>query len=283
MSASVEDSTVSSSPRLTQRIGLGEGRYVLLSYHILCSHELPLVFFSLFGAVQLFFAINMDDQASRPPAPAAIGDDHSTVVPHVLLPFLCEQLRSKQLALVKANDEMASLREEMKEKEAAIADLTAQVALRIVLEEDLRAQLMSLNTGCTELNARLSATEVKCAELKAEISELKAQTSVHKARMDNLKAMMKSEKAESAAKHDQVKAQIAELNAEVENIKARTSAKLKAMKAATDKQIKEKLNPKKIAAEVKEQVDNRLLTTIKELKAENAKLRADNQRLKSIL
>lgn len=258
MSVSVEDSTVSSSPRLTQRIGSGEGRYVLLSYHILCSHELPLVFFFTFRCRQLFFAITMDNQASRPSAPALVGDDHSNVVPLVMLPFLCEQLRSKQLALVEANDEMASLREEMIEKEAIIVDLTAQVALHIVQEEDLRAELTSLRTEhraqWNQLNARLSAVEAKAAENKVKISALKA-------RVDKLEA--------------EIKAEIAELKAEREKNRAQIPAKVKA-EVSVDKQMKEK-----IAEEVKEQVDNSLLAKIKELEAYNAKLKDDNQRLKS--
>lgn len=206
----------------------------------------------------------MDNQASRPPAPAVIGDDHSNMVPHVMLPFLCEQLRSKQLALVEANDEMASLREEMIEKEAFIRDLTAQVALHIVQEEDLRAELASQRTEhraeWNQLNARLSRVEAKVAENKAKISDLKA-------RVDKLEAKIKAEKAE-----------IAELKAEREKNRAQLSAKIK---AEVDKQVKEKINPIKIAEEVKEQVDNRLLAKIKELKAENAKLKDVNQRLKS--
>lgn len=198
----------------------------------------------------------MDNQASRPSAPALIGDNHSNVVPLVMLPFLCEQLRSKQLALVEANDEMASLREEMIEKEAIIVDLTAQVALHIVQEEDLRAELTSLRTEhraqWNQLNARLSAVEVKAAENKVEISALKA-------RVDKIEAKIKAEKAETAAEREKNRAQI--------------SAKIEAVKG--------KVNPKKIAEEVKEQVDNSLLAKIKELEAYNAKLKDDNQRLKS--
>lgn len=213
---------------------------------------------SLFDAAQLFFAFNMDNQASRPP-PALIGDDHSNLVPQVMLPFLCEQLRSNQLALIEANGEMASLRKEMIEKEAIIVDLTAQVALHIVQEEDLRAELTSLRAEhraqWNRLSTRLSAVEAKAAENKAEISALKA-------RVGKIEAMIKAEKAEKA-----------ENAAESEKNRAHISAKIEAVKG--------KVNPKKVAGEVEEQVDNGLLAKIKELEAYNTKLKDDNQRLKS--
>jgi len=92
---------------------------------LFCSHEthlarLVLVVSLFFGQLNSSSTSNMSNQASSPSA----NDDRirSNVVSQVMIPILCDQLRSTQLALRSTQLALVEARSEIAEKDVVLAD-----------------------------------------------------------------------------------------------------------------------------------------------------------------
>ncbi len=146
---------------------------------------------------------NMVNQASEPPT--RTGD--SNVVSQVLVPVLCEQLGSTQLALVETRAENASLREEMAAKDAANASFMVFCNAQFASQEAINAQQEAINA---QQEAKFAQQEAINAKNEARFAKIEAYIGTEKIRNEEALARKDARIADLVAQVQLLTAQQAE-------------------------------------------------------------------------